>query len=67
MFLVRRKPYQQSVTDEIDTDDVLNSDSSVRAELSQSQPVKLQRQEMNKILNELVGQIASANDALREH
>ena len=49
----------------IDTDDVFNSDSSVRAELSQSQP-EIAETGNEQVLNELVGQVTSANDALEE-
>ena len=55
----------ESVVDEIEPEDVLSSDSSVRAELSISQP-EIAETGNEQVLNELVGQITSANDALKE-
>jgi hypothetical protein len=55
----------ESVIDDIESDAVLTSNSSVRAELSISQPDIAETGNI-QVLNELVGQITSANDALEE-
>ena len=52
-----------SVVDEIESEEVLTIDSSVRAELSISQP-EIAEAGNEQVLNELVGQITSANDSL---
>ena len=53
----------ESVVDEIESEEVLTIDSSVRAELSISQP-EIAEVGNEQVLNELVGQITSANDSL---
>ena len=61
--LISAETLSESVTDEIETDEILSTDSSVRAELSITQPEVAQAGN-EQVLNELVGQITSANDAL---
>jgi hypothetical protein len=53
----------ENVIDEFDTEEVLSADSSVRAELSIAQP-EIAKTGNEQVLNELVDQISSANDAL---